>query len=197
MGLNQGAMGEKLGLSLNYISNLESGKKVPSDSVRNHVDLLEEAMNAGLLAEGVDSHRMKEDLPPYLLQKKGDTRLIPLLGWAHAGDPVNYEENHDAPKIPTECRDPKAFAVKLKGDSMEPTFHENDVLVLMPSEEAYSGVFAVVKFADDEGYVFRRVEFENDIVRLIPVNVRYQVTEYPRKKFAWIYPAWGRWTQLW
>ncbi|MFT3991857.1 MAG: LexA family transcriptional regulator [Luteolibacter sp.] len=126
------------------------------------------------------------------------TRRIPVLGWAHAGSATVYEEISLAHQetIPTDCRDPKAFGVALEGDSMSPRFCEGEMLVLMPSEEPYSGCFAVCRFADD-GVVFRRLEFMGDQVRLVPLNTSYDPSTHSRKEFAWIYPVWGRWSQLW
>lgn len=79
---------------------------------------------------------------------------------------------------------------------METRFSGGDVIVLMPSEEAYSGCFAVCRFVDD-GVLLRRVEFSGVKVRLVPLNERYEAATHDRSEFAWIYPVWGRWSQLW
>lgn len=79
---------------------------------------------------------------------------------------------------------------------MEPRFSEGDVLIIQPSEEAYSGCFIVARFVDD-GVVFRRLEMSGGVFRLIPLNERYPVTEHQPSEFSWIYPVWGRWTQIW
>ncbi|MCW1883995.1 hypothetical protein OKA04_04595 [Luteolibacter flavescens] len=129
-------------------------------------------------------------------------RLIPVVGWAHAGTAVSYEQLPDSwvAKVPTECRDPKAFGVRLEGDSMESAgrigFTEGDLLVAMPGEEAYSGCFVIARFAND-GVTFRRFESTGDVIRLVPLNERYPVTQHTREEFSWIYPVWGRWSQLW
>ncbi|GAA5482079.1 hypothetical protein Hsar01_01294 [Haloferula sargassicola] len=121
-----------------------------------------------------------------------------MIGWAHAGEAVAYEElpGDWQNRIPTECRDPKAFAVSLEGDSMAPEFRDGQLLVLMPSEEAYSGCFVVCRFKDD-GVLFRRIEFAGEEIVLHPLNPRYDSRSYPREAFAWIYPVWGSWAQLW
>lgn len=131
-------------------------------------------------------------------------RQVPVIGWAHAGDPVNYEESADKwdHMVPTECRDPRAFAVKIRGESMQPSYLEDDTLIIMPSEEAYSGILVICRFNDTDknnsgGVLFRRMEIEADNVILIPENPRYPVTHHKKKDFEWIYPVWGRWTQLW
>jgi SOS-response transcriptional repressor LexA len=126
------------------------------------------------------------------------SRFIPVCGWAHAGEAACYDELPLGwqQRVPTECRDPHAFAVMLEGESMEPKFSPGDMLILQPSSEAYSGCLAVCRFKDD-GVVFRRVEFLPDAVRLIALNPAYPTESYPKDAFSWIYPLWGRWTQLW
>lgn len=124
--------------------------------------------------------------------------MIGVTGWAHAGEAESYEEIPEPwkGKIPTECRDPKAFAVILEGDSMEPKFSEGDLLVVQPTEQAHSGSLVVAKFAND-GVIFRRFEITGKTVTLVPLNTRYQASQHSIEEFSWIYPVWGRWTQIW
>jgi SOS-response transcriptional repressor LexA len=125
-------------------------------------------------------------------------KTIPVISWVHAGEAGNYEELPDSWQniIPTECQDKKAFGVYLEGDSMEPKFSEGDVLIVQPSEEAHSGCLVVARFLTD-GVIFRRCEMIGGVIRLIPLNERYPVTEHQPAEFSWIYPVWGRWTQIW
>ena len=218
--LTQEEMGERLGVSGNWISLLELGKKEPAPATLNHVELLIEAVEAGILdapgrrtgarpekSEAVIGENpdpaaratlLREDSPPYGKR----TRMIPVVGWAHAGQATAYEEIPASwsELVPTECRDEKAFAVKLEGDSMEGdgalSFSEGDLLVAMPSEQPYSGCFIVAKFGND-GITFRRLEMQGAKITLVPLNKRYQVTTHAPEEFQWMYPIHGRWTQLW
>ncbi|MEM9236015.1 MAG: S24 family peptidase [Verrucomicrobiota bacterium] len=158
-------------------------------------NVLRERVEAGL-----------DDVPPGSLQeplgayggKANRARMIPVVSWAHAGRAETYEElpSDWREQIPTECRDEAAFAVSLEGDSMEPVFRSGDLLVVMPSEEVYSGAYAVCRFRDD-GVVLRQVEFSGGEVQLVPLNPRFEVRTFPKEQFAWIYPVWGRWSQFW
>ncbi len=151
--------------------------------------------------EEADAPRAK--LVAEIVRLREERRGIPVLGWAHAGDPVDYEEEPEGwqRRIPTECRDPKAFAVELEGDSMvssdgKISFQHGDVLVIQPSEEPYSGCFVTARFKTD-GVVFRRMELRGETIVFVPLNERYPVTEHHADEFSWIYPVFGRWTQLW
>jgi SOS-response transcriptional repressor LexA len=191
-------MADLLGISSKYVGMLERGEK----EAEAHSSL-------GLLFQ-VQEERAARGLPlgwspddAIKPTSEGDPddgsgRLIPVIGWAHAGEAGSYEEIPKSwqNKIPTQCADAKAFAVSLEGDSMEPRFSEGDMLIVQPSEEAYSGCLIVARFVDD-GVVFRRLEMSGGVLRLIPLNDRYPVTEHQPPEFSWIYPVWGRWTQLW
>jgi SOS-response transcriptional repressor LexA len=218
LALTQEEMGERLGVSGNWISLLELGKKEPAAATLNHVELIAEAVEAGLvhapgrpkraglgnaIPENPDpagrATILREDAVPYGGRR---TRMIPVVGWAHAGQATAYDEipAHSAELVPTECRDEKAFAVKLEGDSMDGdgalSFAAGDLLVAMPSEIPYSGCFVVAKFAND-GVTFRRLETAGARITLVPLNKRYEVTTHAAEEFQWMYPVHGRWTQLW
>ncbi|BCU76006.1 hypothetical protein llg_43650 [Luteolibacter sp. LG18] len=116
---------------------------------------------------------------------------------AHAGEAQSYEELHCDPEdhVPTECRDEKAFAVRLEGDSMEPEYKERDLLILMPERRIYTNCLAVLKLAND-GVVFRRIEIRGDTIRLIPLNRRYEPDVIEKKDVTWAYPVYGMWRQI-
>ena len=203
LGMNQSEMGDKLGLSLNYISSLERERKLPSDAVLNHVDLLLDAVESGYYDFNATTV-MEEDTPYGETSKnktvynKNRTRMIPVIGWAHAGDPIDYEEQYceEADYVPTLCRDDKAFGLTLEGDSMMPRYHEGAELIISPSEQAYSGQYVVVKFTRHSDVLFRRLERTGDTITLIPENEKYAVKEYATTDFEWIYPVYGVFERL-
>ncbi|MGE9266819.1 MAG: S24 family peptidase [Verrucomicrobiales bacterium] len=194
LGLSQGDMGRKMGLSLNYISTLERGKKEPSDSVVKMLELLEDAYNVGGLRTETS---LKEDASLY--EPSRPVRMVPVVGWAHAGEAGYYEELpeswHD--KIATDCREMEVFGLRLEGDSMEPKFLVDDVLVVMKDVEPHSGAYCVLKYRDG-GVVFRQVEFgEEGKLKLIPVNTRYPIEYQQWQDFEWIRPVFETRRLLW
>lgn len=170
---------------------------IPADVARKLLNLAASIERDEHYVNSDDSQFVKQDEASYLT-KKNQLKMIPLLGWAHAGAPTNYDEVPEdwREMIHSECRDQNSFAIRIIGDSMSPSFDEGDVLVLMPSEEPFSGCLAVAKFANGD-YVFRRFEFETNKVRCIAVNVRYPVTEYEREEFDWIYPVYESRRLVW
>ena len=198
-----------MGLSMSYISQLEKEKRTPSDAVLTLVRMLETQADikwpASPLPQG--SYSLLSSPSP-LLQEEASTdyqlekcRMIPLVSWAHAGEAENYEELPKSwqKQVPTECRDPNAYGLELRGDSMEGTtgrcFQEGDVLIVSPSTEPFNGCLAVVRFAND-GILFRRYELNQGKIRLVPLNHRYETTEHEPESITWIHPVFGRWTQI-
>ena len=197
LGIRQKAkIAEMLGCSRTMLYNYEQGDPHPPIELLSILAELEAgagieqmSTNGGMLGAAPNS-------------SVWPVKLIPVLSWAHAGEAAAYDEIPASwqEKIPTECRDPKAFAVRLEGDSMEstsgPSFREGDFLIVQPSETAHSGCLVVARFAND-GIIFRRFEMTGKTITLVPFNTRYQASQHEPNEFAWIYPVWGRITFLW
>ncbi|WAC21001.1 helix-turn-helix domain-containing protein [Luteolibacter sp. SL250] len=181
--LTQEEIASKLGVTGNYVSLLEGGKKEASDALKARLQALSTQVQEAAV-------------------ENGKQRRIPLLGWAHAGSAGVYEETPFSwqKTIPTDCRDPKAFGLVLEGDSMIGqkglSLHHGDVLVVQPSEQPYSGCIVVARFNND-GVICRQLEMNGSRLILAPLNERYPVSEHAPEEFAWIYPVFGSWTQLW
>jgi SOS-response transcriptional repressor LexA len=161
------------------------------------VDNLEKQLD-GLAARG-DEVLILEAKPSVPRPKSEDppVKMIPVLSWAHAGEAVSFEELPLTwqDQVPTECRDEKAFAVRLIGESMAPNYLEGDLLILQPSKAVFSGCLAVVRLAND-GILFRRVEVRGSRLQLVPLNPQYKIEEFEGDDISWAYPLWGMWRQV-
>lgn len=197
LGLTQEEFAERIGITSNYVSLLEKGKKEPSVAILRHVELIERleksGMGAGVETTGLSGERARHQVG----RRPARERMIPILGWAHAGMAENYEEIPEdwQDKVPTTSRDEKAFAVRLEGDSMEPRFTEGDVLIVQPSVEIYNGCLAVLKIKSD-GFIFRRVERRPNFIRLIPLNPQWSIEELANEQITWAFPVYGMWRQI-
>lgn len=200
-GLKQKEISELTGISEGAMSNYMVNRIPKADQLFRLASALGVSMEFLLTGQGPGTvTKCESSVVPYTFVSAAGgagVRLIPVIGWAHAGELVDYDETADqeAARIPTECRDPKAFGVRLEGDSMRPLYQEGDMLVVMPGQEIHQGCLAVVRHAD--GVLFRRVDLVPDLMRLIPLNDRYSVGEYRREEILWAYPVWGSWRQVW
>ena len=190
--LTQTEMAEEMGLSLSYIHQLESGKRTPSANVERLVRMMSEKHAAGFKVG-----ELQEDESDYKIPDK-KCRMVPLIGMAHAGEVINYEEIERQSRdfVPTLCKDEEAFAVGIEGDSMFPKIKDRDVVILSPALRPHNGCIVIARI-HNEGVVCRSVERSGGKVLLIPANERYSSNEYEEALFDWMYVVYGTWTQFW
>ena len=107
---------------------------------------------------------------------------VPLISWVQAG---NWTECMDPypPGVADERVSPStrvsacAFALTVRGDSMEPRFTEGDVLIVDPEIEARSGDFVIVRLDDAQEATFKQLVIDGAQRFLKPLNARYPVVE--------------------
>lgn len=96
--------------------------------------------------------------------------------------------------------DPDAFAARVQGDSMEPTYSEGDIVVFSPLTQVRDGSDCFVRMDRDGESTFKRVHFQDDPdsgekdeaglrIRLTPLNERYPSRVVDRESVAGMYPA--------
>lgn len=103
---------------------------------------------------------------------------IPLVGASAAGTPMTaigyYEGNFEVP------RDWGDFAVRVRGDSMEPLIPNGGYAFIRQQEEINNGEIALVKTAGEyeDEVTIKRVRFLNGKVQLISENPAYEPMIY-------------------
>lgn len=186
-------LAEALGVSRTTLYYYEKAPDQASEQFVKSLQLLEEKA-APVFKQPVQD-MLPEEPSDY---RPSRLRFVSVIGWAHAGEAESYEEMPTdwRKTVATDCRDSKAFAVQLEGDSMAESYEEGDLLILQPSHEIYSGCLAVIRFRSD-GVIFRRVEVREDRLILLPLNKRYDREEVPRSEIVWAYPLYGMYRQVW
>ena len=111
--------------------------------------------------------------------------LIPVLGHVAAGIPIeavedilDYEEISQAMASQGEH-----FALKIKGDSMEPRIKDGDVVIVRKQSGVESGDIAVVLVNGDEATV-KRIKKRPEGLMLIPSNPNYEPMFYTNDDIA-------------
>ncbi len=130
-------------------------------------------------------------------------RLVPIINKVTAGYPVDFNDldypvgiADDYVRCP-DLHDPNAFAVRVVGDSMEPRFHEGDIVIFSPAQEVQNGDDCFVRFTNPHETTFKRVFFEKEEkVRLQPRNERYSPTVVEGNRIDGIYRAVSRYEKL-
>lgn len=119
-----------------------------------------------------------EDEESYIPQSNGyPTVRIPVLGDVAAGVPIlaqqdiiGYED------IPADmAKTGEYFGLKIKGDSMEPKIHDNDIVIVKSMSDAENNDI-VIAMINDEATCKRLHKYSNSVV-LTAINSDYKPIE--------------------
>ena len=123
-------------------------------------------------------------------------RAIPVINKVTAGYPHHFTDLDYPPSVADEyvrcvdLSDPQAFAARVVGDSMEPTYHEGDVVVFSPNKPTVSGMDCFVRFERDCSTTFKRFFMDDEnTIRLQPLNNKYRSESYAREAITGLWPA--------
>lgn len=191
-GLSQQDVAAAINVARSTYTQYETGKRLPSIDV-----LTKLAEYFGVSTDeilGLDNAKQEPigkpidpaEFPPQTLIRQPlpdlekETALIPILGSVRAGyDYIAEEEMLGWLKVEPSFKamHPQAFALYVKGDSMSPEIHHNDIAVCLPDQEIRDNDVAVICVNGDEGTV-KRVRFEDHGLTLLPANPRYKAHRY-------------------
>jgi SOS-response transcriptional repressor LexA len=141
--------------------------------------------------------------------ERGDLRRVPVINKVAAGQPQEFTDlgypvgvADEYVGAPAELTDPHAFAVRVEGDSMEPKYHEGDIVLFSPAADVRPGDDCFVRFAmiggpRDGEITFKRVFYDaEDVIRLQPINERYAPMLAKPGQIAGIFRAVARYEKL-
>ena len=156
---------EELGMSQD-----ELAKKVGYSS-RSSINKIEKEINDVPQSKILEFAKILGTTVDYLLNIEEQPTRIPVLGTVKAGIPITaVQEILDYEEISSEmARCGEYFALRIKGDSMEPRMHEGDVVIVKQQSTVDSGQIAIVLVNGDEATV-KKVRFRNNGIELIAFN---------------------------
>jgi SOS-response transcriptional repressor LexA len=173
------------GLSGPFLSRVERGKSYYSqetlDKISGALGISLDALYASVSTSNV------EDAPL-------GARRIPVLDYVQAGRWTGV----DARRTSDEMREtiltdlehpPSAFAMRIRGDSMEPEFKAGDVVVIAPTIQPKPGDYVVATCEDGEA-TFKQYrsaginERGHDVFELRPLNSLYAPMRSDRQALA-------------
>ncbi len=146
--------------------------------------------------QGVDLRSLAENLHNSENSSKLDAAgNVPVVNKVEAGYPKQFGDLNYPPNVANEyircpdIHDSQAFAARVVGDSMEPDYHEGDIVIFAPNAQATEGCDCFVKF-DDGRTTFTRIFFDNTLnIRLQPINNRYPAEIIQRPQAIGLWPA--------
>ena len=146
LNLTQEDVARKLGVTASAVSTWEAGRARPRlDKLSQLADLF------GITVSELMGEPAGQERPV-----RGTSALVPLLGWAHMGEPVDEGELHEVVEVPAEvaAAHPRAFCVHAQGDCMDDLYPADAILLVDPDMEPVSGC-AVLAETVDHGAVVR------------------------------------------
>ena len=157
-------------VSHTHIMDIEEGKRSPTfDKVMNIL----QAYRADVLDFLRSTGYLPKDAEPAAI---GKMRKIPVVSWVAAGKRaevgVSFHEKEALEWIVSDVSGENNFALRVKGDAMEPEFKEQDILIVSPATKALSGDYVVIKNAKEEA-TFRQYKQYVKTRILHPLNLKY------------------------
>lgn len=170
-GLTQTQLGERLGVASGNISRYESGVNAPDF---DRLELLAEMLGVTISTLFAMAETGNAENAPEI---KG---TVPLISWVQAGqwsDVIDNLHPGEGERIPTTYRVRKhTYALRVRGDSMEPKFPEGAILIVEPEENPEPGSFVIIRQNGGEA-TFKQLVQDGTARYLKPLNPRYPIME--------------------
>ena len=175
-GWSQQELADKSRLSQTTIADIERGRNQGSSHITNIANALGE--DPHWLATGHKSRHVAAPVAKYESDVSDNIiRKIPVISWVQAGDYQEAVDNY-APGQSDEIIESAiqvkrhTFALKVRGDSMEPDFPDGCYIIVEPDMEAQPGDFVIAKNGDQEA-TFKQLVKDGSDWYLKPINPRY------------------------
>ena len=169
-GRTQAALAKKVGVSQTTIGRILRGEVSPqADTVQRIAKALGTPV-AKLLDKDSDVGVPFEAVP-----EAADASGVPVISWVQAGefaetmDPYPLGQGQRRVKCPVRCG-PRTFALVVTGESMEPRYHNDDIIYVDPDVPAVHGKDVVVRREDKNEVTFKRLVVEGERRYLKPLN---------------------------
>ncbi len=173
---------DKCGISHTHLDSIEKGfdprtgkpVRVTVDTLKKIASAMNMSVNDLLIQSGdVKLEELNFDNAELVSPIKESIK-IPVLGKIPAGMPFEAIEDQytiDFEEIPYSWLKGgnQFFALKLDGDSMEPEYHNNDIVIFKKTNTCKSGQDCCIKI---NGYdaTFKRVKRQENGIMIIPLN---------------------------
>jgi len=120
---------------------------------------------------------------------------IPVIGFAQAGAQGYFDEDGypvgdswDEVQFPqfNKLSDSKVYALKIHGDSMEPLYRKDDVLIISPHAKIKRGDRVVVKRTNGEVMAKHLARQNANGVELLSLNKNHDTIKIPSNDIVWM-----------
>jgi SOS-response transcriptional repressor LexA len=107
---------------------------------------------------------------------------VPLLSWVQAGGFGSGSDQYPYPGVAeeyveTDLQGKYLFGMRVKGDSMEPLFFENEVIIIDPEVQPQPGDYVIIKKDQEDEATFKQLKKYRGVWVLHPLNSKYEDQE--------------------
>ena len=181
--MSQAEFAADFGVTQSAVGNWESGSRKPNiDKIKKIADYFNVPVSVLIDDEG----NVKKSKTPTSPESRA-TR-IPVYGYVAAGIPIEAIDNFDStdPDDWEEIdehmsKDGDYFALRIKGDSMEPKMSSGDVVIVRKQPDAESGDIAIVCINGEEA-TCKKIKKTPEGIMLISLNPAYEPMFYSKKQ---------------
>lgn len=167
--ISQQKLADEIGVDRSTISRIENGEiETTIDNAIKIADVLNVPLN-DLVSKNLqfDNADLIKEIPHNVVK-------IPVLGKIPAGIPFEAIEDKytiDYEEIPSEWLKggKQYFALQLDGDSMEPNYHDKDIVIFQKTCNCESGQDVCIKINGFDA-TFKRVKKQDNGIMVIPLN---------------------------
>ena len=168
------------------LTRLVNRSKLPQSEIAKRINVSPQTFNTWIQGKAIPRMGKIQLLADYfkieksdLIEEKSNITIsqgikIPVLGSVPAGIPITaVEDILDYEEIPQLwANQGEFFALKIKGDSMEPRMQSGDVVIVRQQSSADSGDTVIVLINGDEA-TCKKLEKTSNGIMLISTNTKY------------------------
>jgi repressor LexA len=190
--LDQATLSGKIGVVTRTLQRWEKGEQVPDGvSIMKIAKATNVQSNWLLTGEGekypTPGRPANVYSLPSAIRRKVKLVDLPLISAVPAGKVAtifhpDYVDNY---VTVDDVKDPQAFALRVKGDSMSPRVEDGDIVVVSPQREVHNGDVCVVRVDGED--TLKKVKFEGNYIHLIPLNTDFEPVTVKKRDvdFVW------------
>ena len=170
----QTALAKKSGVTQSTIGRILRGEVDPQSDNLERLALafgMSYSTLAAIAEGGEPGDGAAENLMPVPIPRK-----VPLLSLAQAGRiaesvyPAQLSDAADWIEFPKKRHGPRIIALRVSGESMEPDYHNGDIIYIDPDVAAIHGKDVVVRLGERNEVTFKRLVVEGERRYLKPLN---------------------------
>lgn len=177
LGMTQPELAKAAGIKQPTVSNIESGRNKGSSYVVQLATALK--CSPHWLATGRGPKEPHDNEPGPSIRAR-----VPLISWTTAGrwgevqDPFSPGDAEEWIST-TATVGPSSFALRIRGDSMEPKIPDGAIVIIDPAAPYSHGKIVLAKRTQDQEATLKQLWYDGAVPKLRPLNGRYPILEMP------------------